>query len=57
LPAARLGAFLYLEPPVAVVVAALLLAESVTWAALLGGGIILLGVWMVNRNHTPDKRR
>ncbi len=51
LPTAQLGAFLYLEPPVAVVVAALILAESITWAALLGGGIILFGVWLVNRNH------
>jgi drug/metabolite transporter (DMT)-like permease len=49
LPAAQLGAFLYLEPPVAVVVAALILAESITWAALLGGGIILSGVYLVNR--------
>jgi drug/metabolite transporter (DMT)-like permease len=55
LPAAQLGAFLYLEPPVAVVVAALILAESITWAALLGGGIILFGVWLVNRNHRPPK--
>ncbi len=51
LPAAQLGAFLYLEPPVAVIVAALVLTESMTWAALLGGAIILLGVWLVNRNH------
>jgi drug/metabolite transporter (DMT)-like permease len=50
LPAAQLGAFLYLEPPVAVVVSALVLAESISWAALLGGGIILFGVWLVN-NH------
>ena len=49
LPAAQLGAFLYLEPPVAVVVAAVILAESVVWAALLGGAIILFGVWLVNR--------
>jgi drug/metabolite transporter (DMT)-like permease len=51
LPAAQLGAFLYLEPPVAVVVAAVILAEALTWAALVGGAIILLGVWLVNRNH------
>jgi len=56
LPAAQLGAFLYLEPPVAVVVSALILAELATPAALIGGGIILLGVWMVNRNHRPPKR-
>ena len=49
LPTGQLGAFLFLEPPVAVVVAAIILAEPVTWAALLGGGIILFGVWMVNR--------
>jgi len=49
LPAAQLGAFLYLEPPIAVVVAAIILAESMTWAALLGGAIILFGVWLVNR--------
>jgi drug/metabolite transporter (DMT)-like permease len=50
LPAAQLGAFLYLEPLVAVAVAALILAEAITWATLLGGAIILLGVWLVN-NH------
>jgi len=49
LPTGQLGAFLYLEPPVAVVVAAIILAEPATWAAILGGGIILFGVWLVNR--------
>jgi drug/metabolite transporter (DMT)-like permease len=49
LPTGQLGAFLYLEPPVAVIVAAIILLEPITWAALLGGGIILFGVWMVNR--------
>jgi len=43
------GAFLYLEPLVTVVVAAIVLGEAVVWASLLGGGIILLGVWLVNR--------
>ena len=55
LPAAQLGAFLYLEPPVAVIVAALILAEPVTWAALLGGAIILFGVWLVNQDHRSPK--
>jgi drug/metabolite transporter (DMT)-like permease len=49
IPASRVGAFLYLEPLVAVVVAALVLYEPLFWASLLGGAIILLGVWMVNR--------
>jgi drug/metabolite transporter (DMT)-like permease len=56
LPTAQLGAFLYLEPPVAVIVAALVLSESITWAALLGGGIILFGVWLVNRNHRSPRK-
>ena len=50
LPTGQLGAFLYLEPPVAVIIAALILGEPITWAALLGGGVILFGVWLVNRN-------
>ena len=49
LSAAQTGVFLYLEPLVAVVVAAIILAEPVTWASLLGGAVILLGVWLVNR--------
>ena len=55
LPAAQLGAFLYLEPPVAVIVAALILTELMTWAAFFGGTIILFGVWLVNRNHRSPK--
>ena len=49
MPASQLGAFLYLEPLVTMVVAAILLQEAIGWASLLGGGIILLGVWLVNR--------
>ncbi len=49
LPAAQAGAFLYLEPLVAMVVAAVMLGEAVTWAGVLGGAVILLGVWLVNR--------
>ena len=47
--AARVGVLLYIEPLVAVVVAWLVLAEPLRWAALLGGGIILVGVWLVQR--------
>ena len=53
LPAARVGAFLYIEPLVTMVTAAVLLREKVTLAAVAGGGIILVGVWLVNR---PDRR-
>jgi drug/metabolite transporter (DMT)-like permease len=49
LPAAQAGAFLYLEPLVTMLVAALKLNENITLASFLGGGIILLCVWLVNR--------
>jgi drug/metabolite transporter (DMT)-like permease len=46
---AQTGAFLYIEPLVTVVVAFLILGEAVTIASLIGGVIILSGVWLVNR--------
>ena len=49
LPVAQVGTFLYIEPVVTVIVAAVVLYEKVTLATLLGGGLILLGVWLVNR--------
>jgi drug/metabolite transporter (DMT)-like permease len=49
LPVAQVGAFVYLEPFVTVIVAALVLSEPMTLASLTGGGTILLGVWLVNR--------
>jgi len=50
----QVGAFLYLEPLVAVIVAAAILAdEPITWVSLGGGAIILFGVYLVNRN--PQK--
>lgn len=50
LTTAETGVFLYLEPLVAVVVAFFVLGEAITWASLLGGAVILFGVWLVNRN-------
>ena len=49
LSTAQTGVFLYIEPLVAVVVAAMVLGEQVTPLSLLGGAIILFGVWLVNR--------
>lgn len=49
LPAAQTGAFLYIEPFVTVVFAALILSEPLLPSALAGGIAILLGVWLVNR--------
>jgi drug/metabolite transporter (DMT)-like permease len=49
LPVAQAGAFVYLEPFVTVVIAAIVLGEPLLLASLLGGGGILLGVWLVQR--------
>jgi len=49
LPVAQTGAFLYLEPIVTVVIAALLIHEPILLATLVGGVTILIGVWLVNR--------
>jgi drug/metabolite transporter (DMT)-like permease len=48
LPASQVGAYLYIEPLVAVAVAAVLLGEPVLLATLAGGFAILLGVWLVS---------
>jgi drug/metabolite transporter (DMT)-like permease len=49
LPANQAGVFLYIEPLVTMVMAFLILGEPVTWASMLGGAVIIAGVWMVNR--------
>lgn len=41
--------FIYIEPVVTVIVAALVLKEPIVPATLIGGAIILLGVWLVSR--------
>ena len=49
LPASQVGAFLYLEPLVATLIAAVVLSEHIVLATLAGGVLILLGVWQVSR--------
>ena len=49
LPASQVGAFLYLEPLIAVIVAAMVLGEAILLASLIGGAVILFGVWLVNK--------
>lgn len=49
LPASQLGVFLNIEPLVTTMLAALLLNESITLLVLLGGAIIIAGVWLVNK--------
>lgn len=53
LPVAQAGAFVYLEPFVTVVIAALVLAEPLLLASLLGGAAILGGVWLVQSVGRP----
>jgi len=52
LPVAQTGAFLYLEPVITVIVAALILNERLYFATLTGGVMILAGVWLVNRKKS-----
>jgi drug/metabolite transporter (DMT)-like permease len=49
LSAAQTGAFLFVEPLASMVVAAIILSEQVTLVSILGGAVILVGIWMVNR--------
>jgi drug/metabolite transporter (DMT)-like permease len=51
--ASRVAAFLYLEPLVTVAVAAWLLHERITPPTLVGGAVILFGVWLVQRRPAP----
>ncbi len=48
----QVGIFLYLEPVVATLVAAIMLSEAFGWASIIGAGFIILGVWIVNRQKT-----
>jgi drug/metabolite transporter (DMT)-like permease len=49
--ASEVGALLYLEPLVTVAVAAVVLREPIRFPVLLGGAIILAGIWLVNRRR------
>jgi drug/metabolite transporter (DMT)-like permease len=50
LPAAQTGAFLFIEPLTSMVVAAIILNETITFVSVFGGVVILVGIWLVNRN-------
>lgn len=52
LSVAQTGAFLYIEPIITVIVAAIILDERLLPATILGGITILVGVWMVNRRKS-----
>jgi drug/metabolite transporter (DMT)-like permease len=51
LPASQLGVFLNIEPLVTMLLAAPLLSEPITLITLLGGGLIMAGIYLVNRRQ------
>ncbi len=57
LPASQLAVFLNVEPMVTTLLAAPLLGEPITGLVVLGGAIIILGIYLVNRRslHAASK--
>ncbi len=51
----RTGAMLYFEPFVTLATAVSVLSEPVTTNALLGGPVVLLGVWLMGRGSSAKK--
>jgi drug/metabolite transporter (DMT)-like permease len=49
IPASQLGVFINIEPLVTTVLAATMINEPITPITLIGGAIIIFGVWLVNR--------
>ena len=49
IPASQLGAFINVEPLVTMLIAAPMIGEPITLISLIGGAIIIFGVWLVNR--------
>ena len=53
LPVSQVGSLLFFEPLITIVAAAIFLGETVTIGAIVGGVMILAGVWLVTRpRHT-----
>lgn len=60
-PISLVGTYAYVNPTVAVLLGAAVLGEQVTWATLVGGAIILIGVGLVvsteRRGRAAGRRR
>lgn len=54
--AARAGVFLYLEPLATTALAVPYLGEPFGVATLIGGGLVLLGVWIAGSRVTPRRK-
>jgi len=53
---ARAGTFTYINPVVAVFLGWLILSEQITWRIVLGGSVILLGLFIVRRSKLEPRR-
>lgn len=53
-PTSQVGTFLYLEPLVAVVTGMMFQGERLLLSSIVGGAIILAGVWLVNREPLAE---
>lgn len=53
--ASRVAVFLYIEPLVTVIVARIALSEYLSLAAIIGGFVILSGVYLVNTGNNKNK--
>lgn len=56
LPASQLGVFLNIEPLVTTLLAAPFLGEPITSIVLIGGAIIILGIYLVNGMPGKDRK-
>ena len=60
-PISLVGTYAYVNPTVAVLLGAAILGERVTWATMVGGAIILVGVGLVvsteRRSRMPARRQ
>ena len=55
--ATRSGVFIALNPLTAVVLGALLLGEQLTLSMCLGGGLVLVGIYLCNKPLAPMRKR
>jgi drug/metabolite transporter (DMT)-like permease len=55
LAASRVAAFSYLQPGIATTLGIWLLAEELTWRLVAGGALILLGVYLTERERGEEK--
>ena len=48
--ASELGVYLYFIPVLATIFSFILLQEEITWLFILGGALVIIGLYVVNKN-------